>query len=47
MLVPTGKMPIAERFTWIQAAAGARESNAAEFLEIAESDRDVPRVQLT
>ena len=27
MLVPTGDMPIAERFTWIQAAAGAaRES---------------------
>ena len=23
MLVPTGEMPIAERFTWIQAAAGA------------------------
>src|SRR4029079_13672781 len=34
MLVPTGDMPIAERFTWIQAAAGAaRESNAAASLE--------------
>ncbi len=34
MLVPTGDMPIAERFTWIQAAAGAaRESNATASLE--------------
>jgi diacylglycerol O-acyltransferase / wax synthase len=34
MLVPTGDMPIAERFTWIQAAAGAaRESNASASLE--------------
>ena len=34
MLVPTGKMPIAERFTWIQAAAGAaRESNSTASLE--------------
>ena len=34
MLVPTGEMPIAERFSWIQAAAGAaRESNASASLE--------------
>ena len=34
MLVPTSDMPIAERFTWIQAAAGeARESNATASLE--------------
>ncbi|HEX3088951.1 MAG TPA: wax ester/triacylglycerol synthase domain-containing protein [Ilumatobacteraceae bacterium] len=34
MLVPTGKMSIAERFTWIQAAAGAaRESNSTASLE--------------
>src|SRR5215203_2584856 len=34
MLVPTGDMPIAERFNWIQAAAGAaRESNATASLE--------------
>ncbi|MEP7046762.1 MAG: wax ester/triacylglycerol synthase domain-containing protein [Ilumatobacteraceae bacterium] len=34
MLVPTGEMPIGERFTWIQAAAGAaRESNATASLE--------------
>src|SRR6476646_6176529 len=34
MLVPTGDMPIAERCTWIQAAAGAaREANATASLE--------------
>ena len=34
MLVPTGDMPIAERFTWIQAAAGAaREASATASLE--------------
>jgi WS/DGAT/MGAT family acyltransferase len=34
MLVPTGDMPIAERFSWIQAAAGAaRESNSTASLE--------------
>ncbi len=34
MLVPTGDMPIGERFTWIQAAAGAaREANATASLE--------------
>jgi diacylglycerol O-acyltransferase / wax synthase len=34
MLVPTSDMPIAERFTWIQAAAGAaRESNSTASLE--------------
>jgi diacylglycerol O-acyltransferase / wax synthase len=34
MLVPTGDMPIGERFNWIQAAAGAaRESNATASLE--------------
>jgi diacylglycerol O-acyltransferase len=34
MLVPTGEMPIAERFTWIQAAAGAaRESISTASLE--------------
>jgi WS/DGAT/MGAT family acyltransferase len=34
MLVPTGEMPIAERFTWIQAAAGAaRDSNSTASLE--------------
>ncbi len=34
MLVPTGEMSIAERFIWIQAAAGAaRESNATASLE--------------
>jgi len=34
MLVPTGDMPIAERFAWIQAAAGAaREANATASLE--------------
>ena len=34
ILVPTGKMPIAERFTWIQAAAGAaRDSNSTASLE--------------
>ena len=34
MLVPTGDMPIGERFSWIQAAAGAaRESNATASLE--------------
>ncbi len=34
MLVPTSDMTIAERFTWIQAAAGAaRESNATASLE--------------
>ena len=34
MLVPTGAMPIAERFGWIQAAAGAaRESSATASLE--------------
>ena len=34
MLVPTGEMSIAERFTWIQAAAGAaRDSNSTASLE--------------
>ncbi|HEY0518550.1 MAG TPA: wax ester/triacylglycerol synthase domain-containing protein [Ilumatobacteraceae bacterium] len=34
MLVPTSDMPIAERFNWIQAAAGAaRESNSTASLE--------------
>ncbi len=34
MLVPTGEMSIEERFTWIQAAAGAaREANATASLE--------------
>jgi diacylglycerol O-acyltransferase / wax synthase len=34
MLVPTGDMPIAERFQWIQAAAGAaRQSTATASLE--------------
>ena len=34
MLVPTGDMPIGERFTWIQAAAGAaRDSNSTASLE--------------
>jgi WS/DGAT/MGAT family acyltransferase len=34
MLVPTGEMSIDERFTWIQAAAGAaREANATASLE--------------
>jgi WS/DGAT/MGAT family acyltransferase len=34
MLVPTGDMPIGERFSWIQAAAGAaREANATASLE--------------
>jgi WS/DGAT/MGAT family acyltransferase len=34
MLVPTADMPIAERFTWIQAAAGAaREASATASLE--------------
>jgi hypothetical protein len=34
ILVPTADMPIAERFTWIQAAAGtARESTAGASLE--------------
>jgi hypothetical protein len=34
MLVPTGDMPIGERFSWIQAAAGAaRESNSTASLE--------------
>jgi WS/DGAT/MGAT family acyltransferase len=34
MLVPTGDMPIGERFAWIQAAAGAaRDSNSLASLE--------------